>query len=151
MTEAEFRGTIYMASVCRCFPGKKPAGGDRVPSKEEVKNCASWLRSEMEILSPELVIPVGKLAIEQFLSFERLDEIIGKKFQVRHGEHRFDLVPLPHPSGASPWHRIEPGKSLLRQALTLIAGHPAFRGNSRLRQQYQLATVAKGRQGRAIP
>src|SRR5437868_13778033 len=29
MTEASFRATIYMAAVCRCFPGKKVAGGDR--------------------------------------------------------------------------------------------------------------------------
>jgi len=39
----------------------------------------------------------------------------------------FDAVPLPHPSGASPWHRTEPGKSLLAQALGLIAKHRAFR------------------------
>src|SRR5882757_8974322 len=31
MSEAEFRATIYMAAVCRCFPGKTKAGGDRVP------------------------------------------------------------------------------------------------------------------------
>ncbi|MBI2946195.1 MAG: uracil-DNA glycosylase family protein [Verrucomicrobia bacterium] len=127
MTEAQFRASIYMAAVCRCFPGKKPAGGDRVPSKEEVRHCSSWLRSEVEILKPELVIPVGKLAIEQFLPHRRLDDTIGHKFRAHCFEHTFDLVPLPHPSGASPWHRIEPGKSLLRQALTLIANHPAFR------------------------
>src|SRR4051812_17247416 len=30
--EAAFRQRIYMAAVCRCFPGKSPKGGDRVPS-----------------------------------------------------------------------------------------------------------------------
>ena len=29
--ELVFRRSIYMAAVCRCFPGKKPRGGDRVP------------------------------------------------------------------------------------------------------------------------
>ena len=28
----------------------------------------------------------------------------------------FDLIPLPHPSGASPWHRIPPGLGLLAQS-----------------------------------
>ena len=116
-----------MAAVCRCFPGKKPTGGDRVPSKDEVSNCSSWLKSEVEILNPELVVPVGKLAIEQFLAFERLEDVIGKEFRVSYAEHRFDLIPLPHPSGASPWHRMEPGKSLLRKALELITSHAAFR------------------------
>jgi uracil-DNA glycosylase len=127
MTEAQFRASIYMAAVCRCFPGKKPTGGDRVPSREEVLNCSAWLKREVEILKPELLIPVGKLAIEQFLPQGKLDEIIGCKFRVNRFGHAFDLIPLPHPSGASPWHRIEPGKSLLHQALAAIADHPAFR------------------------
>src|SRR4051812_46480328 len=128
LTEEQFRNSIYMAAVCRCFPGKKETGGDRVPSREEIKNCSSWLEREIEILKPELVIPVGKLAIEQFLPNGRLDQVIGKVFQVRYGHHRFDLIPLPHPSGASPWHRMEPGKTLLNQALAKIAKHPALTG-----------------------
>jgi uracil-DNA glycosylase len=31
---------------------------------------------------------------------------------------------LPHPSGASPWHKISPGKELTKRALKLIARHP---------------------------
>jgi uracil-DNA glycosylase len=123
LTEDRFRSSIYMAAVCRCFPGKKPGGGDRVPSPEEVKNCAAWLEREIKILRPALVVPVGKLAISRFLPMGKLDEMVGRKFRVR----SFDVIPLPHPSGASPWHRMEPGKTLLRRALGLIASHPAFR------------------------
>jgi uracil-DNA glycosylase len=38
----------------------------------------------------------------------------------------FDIIPLPHPSGASPWHRIEPGKTLTALALQKIVRHPDF-------------------------
>ena len=126
LTEAEFRSRIYIAAVCRCFPGKKPTGGDRVPSDAEIQNCSSWLLAEIDILKPELVMPVGKLAIAQFMAVDRLDNIIGKKQRMEFARHEFDLIPLPHPSGASPWHRIEPGKRLLRRALKLIATHPAM-------------------------
>ena len=126
LTEEQFRSCIYMAAVCRCFPGKKETGGDRVPSREEIQNCSNWLDREIEILRPELVIPVGKLAIEQFLPNGRLDQVIGKTFHARYGKHRFDITPLPHPSGASPWHRMEPGKTLLNQALQKIASHSAL-------------------------
>jgi uracil-DNA glycosylase len=34
------------------------------------------------------------------------------------------VLALPHPSGASPWHKIEPGKTLLRKALRAFADHP---------------------------
>jgi uracil-DNA glycosylase len=115
-----------MAAVCRCFPGKKATGGDRVPSPEEVQNCSIWLQREVAILKPRLVLPVGKLAIEQFLPLQKLDAIIGRKLTVSYAGQEFDLIPLPHPSGASPWHRMEPGKTLLKQALQLIVKHPAF-------------------------
>src|SRR3954471_15942245 len=42
ISEAQFRASIYMAAVCRCFPGKKTTGGDRVPSREEIASCATW-------------------------------------------------------------------------------------------------------------
>jgi uracil-DNA glycosylase len=131
INEATFRSTVYMAAVCRCFPGKRSTGGDRVPSDDEIKNCAAWLKREIQILRPRLVIPVGKLAISQFLECPRLDEVIGKKFSKTFAGHSFDLIPLPHPSGASPWHRMEPGKTLLEQALKLIANHPAFQTRAR--------------------
>lgn len=127
MTEAQFRSSIYMAAVCRCFPGKKPTGGDRVPAPDEIQNCSRWLQAEIALLKPELVIPVGKLAIEQFMPPQKLDEIIGRKLSAQMGGHVFDLIPLPHPSGASPWHRMEPGKTLLAQSLKKIASHPAMR------------------------
>ena len=126
ISEREFRSRVYMAAVCRCFPGKNPGGGDRVPSEEEIANCAGWLRQEVAILRPRLIIPVGKLAIAQFIAVDRLDEVIGTQRAINFAGHRLDVIPLPHPSGASPWHRMEPGKTLLRRALKLIAAHPAF-------------------------
>ncbi len=126
VSEEQFRSNIYMAAVCRCFPGKNVTGGDRVPSEDEIQNCSSWLKKEIEILKPDLIIPVGKLAISQFIPLDKLDKIIGNKFKITKHKISFDVIPLPHPSGASPWHRKEPGKSLLNKALKLIAVHQAF-------------------------
>lgn len=126
ITEAEFRSKVYMAAVCRCFPGRNAAGGDRVPDAQEVANCSRWMAAEMALLQPQLVVPIGKLAILQFLAVDKLTDVIGKQFRVRYAGHEFDLVPLPHPSGASPWHRMEPGKTLLDQALQLVVEHPAW-------------------------
>jgi uracil-DNA glycosylase len=126
MNEEMVRAKIYFAAVCRCFPGKAPGGSDRVPNPQEIENCSSWLDREIEILRPRLVIPVGKLAIAQFLPLTKLDEVVGRSFHGRRADHRFDLIPLPHPSGASPWHRIPPGRELLAHALQLIARHSAI-------------------------
>jgi uracil-DNA glycosylase len=126
MDENEVRATVYFAAVCRCFPGKTAAGGDRVPAPDEIRNCSSWMNDEIDLLQPALLIPVGKLAIAQFLPFEKLDEVVGRTFKIEDKHRAFDLIPLPHPSGASPWHRIPPGLGLLGKAMRRIARHPAM-------------------------
>ena len=125
MDESAVRSKFYFAAVCRCFPGKNSAATDRVPSPDEVRNCSSWMDHEIEILQPRLVIPVGRLAITQFMECIKLETVIGRRFRVQRAAHCFDAIPLPHPSGASPWHKIAPGKELLGRALRLIARHPA--------------------------
>ena len=125
-TEADFREHVYMAAVARCFPGKTNAGGDRVPDPVEVTTCSSWLAAEITLLEPALVIPIGKLAIQQFVEFDKLTDVIGESLPVQSFGQTFDVIPLPHPSGASPWHRMEPGKTLLERALRRIVSHPAW-------------------------
>jgi uracil-DNA glycosylase len=127
LSEAQFRARVYMAAVCRCFPGKNPKGGDRVPSPEEVSNCRPWLEREIALLRPALIVPVGRVAIDQFLPARPLVEQIGTQHVVTHGTVQSDVIPLPHPSGASTWPRAEPGKTLTALALERIGAHAAWR------------------------
>ena len=127
LSEVEVRSQIYFAAVCRCFPGKTASNGDRVPAPDEIRNCSSWMNDEIDLLRPQLIVPVGKLAIAQFLVFAKLDEVVGRSFRLHRNHRAFDMIPLPHPSGASPWHRVLPGIGLLRRAMRLIARHPAMR------------------------
>ncbi|MEW8266141.1 MAG: uracil-DNA glycosylase family protein [Candidatus Thiodiazotropha sp.] len=127
LNEQQFRQRVYMSAVCRCFPGKKPKGGDRVPAAEEIEACSHWLRREIALLRPLLIVPVGRLAIAQFIEVGKLTQVIGQRHGIVLDDLSCDLIPLPHPSGASTWHRTEPGKGLLQQALDLIARHPAWK------------------------
>ena len=127
LDESAFRQRVYMAAVCRCFPGKNPKGGDRVPAYEEIERCSMWLDREIALLQPELIIPVGKLAIEQFMDVCKLVDVIGHEFELEEDGRVIDVIPLPHPSGASTWHRMEPGKQLLEQSLSLISEHPSWK------------------------
>lgn len=124
--EERFRESVYIASVCRCFPGKKPKGGDRVPNPQEIAQCSEWMSQEFKILKPRLIILVGKLAISQFLPLERLTDVIGLRFEREIEGEQCTLIPLPHPSGASTWHRKEPGISLLNEALNRLGEDPEW-------------------------
>jgi uracil-DNA glycosylase len=141
--EATFRARIYIAAVARCFPGKAKGGGDRKPDEEEMANCRPWLEREVRILKPTLVIPVGALAISQVLGREApLVEFVGRTFQTRWLGADVDVICLPHPSGASTWHRSQPGVRLLSRALRLLGAHSALQpGNTARRSSEPKAEV----------
>ena len=126
VNEESFRQQVYISAVCRCFPGKSPKGGDRVPDKKEIETCSQWINKEIKLLQPKLILPVGKLAISQYIPVNKLVDVIGKKFQQNINGVDVDLIPLPHPSGASTWHRMSPGKELLAQVLELLAKHESW-------------------------
>ena len=127
VAEQDFRQQVYISAVCRCFPGKNPKGGDRVPDKKETETCSQWINKEIALLQPKLIIPVGKLAISQYLAVNKLVDVIGKINQQNINGLDVDMIPLPHPSGASTWHRMSPGKELLAQALELLAQHESWK------------------------
>ncbi len=125
--EEAIRAAVYISAVVRCFPGKAPGGGDRLPTPAE---CARWrvfVRQEVEILRPELVIPVGRLAIQEVLGHtEPIAAVVGRTLRTEFHGVEVDVIPLPHPSGASTWFKVEPGRTLLDRALALLAEHPAM-------------------------
>jgi uracil-DNA glycosylase len=123
--EARVRARVYIAAVVRCFPGKTRAGGDRVPTPDE---CALWrdfLAREVAILRPRLVLAVGRLAIEEVLGHtEPIAAVVGRQVKAQFHGVDVDVIALPHPSGASTWFKMEPGRTLLEEALRLVAAHP---------------------------
>jgi uracil-DNA glycosylase len=125
--EEQFRKQAFIGAACRCFPGKNDNGGDRVPTSVEISNCSIWMKGEFEILKPELVIPVGKLAIELFLPKTKMIDAVGATFMKEMFGTTCDIIPLPHPSGASSWFKVEPGATLLSEALILLSNHKVWR------------------------
>jgi len=122
MSEDEFRSTVYIAAVIRCFPGRDPkAGGDRVPDLSEIANCAAHLNRELRLLRPELVIAVGTLAAKQLVGLSELKEVVGRLHRVTRAGHTFDVIVLPHPSGRSTWTNKPENAALLEKSLKLIA------------------------------
>jgi uracil-DNA glycosylase len=123
--EETIRARLYIAAVVRCFPGKTKAGGDRVPTPAECARWRGFVAQEVEILRPALVLPVGRLAIGEVLGHEGpLAEVVGALHRVQFHGVTVDAIPLPHPSGASTWFKVEPGRTLLARALALVAEHP---------------------------
>jgi uracil-DNA glycosylase len=114
-----FRRTQYMTAVTKCFPGKNKTGsGDRAPSPREQALCRPYLEEELSLVDPQLIIPIGRLAIEIFYGRAvKLEEIIGKQ---KKDADRW-IIPFPHPSGASRWHQLAENRERISKAIRLVA------------------------------
>jgi len=105
---------VYLSALTRCDPGKNPRGtGDRKPSPPELALCRPYLLRELELVRPQVILPVGGMAITAFLGPQRLEDVIGASFE-RNGVLR---IPLPHPSGVSRWLNDAAHQQLLARAL----------------------------------
>lgn len=127
--EAAARSGIYISAITRCYPGPSPSGrGDRVPGPAERERCSSWLRAELRIIQPALVIPVGRLAINVLLGSSPLDQVIGRELRLPDARRwavggETIVIPLPHPSGASSWVHAPGNRALLDDAVRRIGRH----------------------------
>ena len=117
MTEDEFYGTFYCASVTRCYPGRASSGeGDRTPTPREQDLCAFWREWEFALMRPKLIVVVGGLAIRRLLGAKKLDECVGVPFPLDEAT----AIPLPHPSGVSRWMNDPANRERVAEAVATI-------------------------------
>jgi uracil-DNA glycosylase len=113
-----FLELFAVAAVMKCFPGTISGGrGDRVPTRAERAHCRPWTEATIRLLDPLLVVPVGRLAIDDWVGRAPLSEVVGRRFEV---DGRI-VVPLPHPSGVSSWTNSPANRALVARAVSLIA------------------------------
>ena len=121
-TEDAFYLRLYVTSVAKCFPGKRPGGSDVRPGAAMIRTCLPWLVQELALVPAPFVISVGTLALEQLAPGVTLDNAVGTELQAPDGR---PLIALPHPSGASPWPHRPGNADKLAAAVTLIASRLA--------------------------
>ena len=119
ISEGEFRNAAYFTQIMKCYPGAGDRG-DLRPNPKQLKNCASYLEQEIKLLNPKLVVPVGKLAIERILGKVKLEEVVGRKFFKELFGGKRTVIPLPHPSGASPWSFNQMNLSRITKAMRIL-------------------------------
>jgi len=67
------REKVFIANVLKCRPP-----GNRDPLPEEVEACWPWLKRQIEIINPDLVILLGRFATERFLPGMKISAVRGK-------------------------------------------------------------------------
>ena len=91
------RDRIFITNAALCNP-RGETGANRKPTREEVSNCSEFLRRQIEIVGPRVVVTLGAVSLAALKSVEyhrlTLKENVG---QIHEWRGRL-LVPLYHPS-----------------------------------------------------
>lgn len=74
---------VYIANVLKCRPP-----GNRNPQPQEVAQCEPFLRRQVELLQPRIIVALGRFAVQSLLGS---DEPIGK---LRGRAHEYLGVPV---------------------------------------------------------
>jgi DNA polymerase len=62
------RGDVYIANVLKCRPDMPPGmPGNRKPKPEEMQTCLPYLREQIDIIQPRLIVALGATAMEGLL------------------------------------------------------------------------------------
>jgi len=91
------REEVFITNAALCNP-RSETGANRKPTREEVSNCSGFLRRQIELVAPALVVTLGAVSLAALRGVEyhrlTLKENVG---QIHHWHGRL-LVPLYHPS-----------------------------------------------------
>jgi len=87
------RRLVYIANIVKCRPPE-----NRNPKTPEMDNCAPYLERQLALIKPELVVLLGRFALERFFPKEKITEAAGVPRQRTIGGREMTFLPLLHPA-----------------------------------------------------
>lgn len=90
------REDIYITNVVKYRPPD-----NRDPAPEEIEDCAEWLREQIALIEPKIIVTLGRHALNRFFPDAKISEVHGKAFRRNLpgiGQHTFYV--LYHPAAA---------------------------------------------------
>ena len=85
------RQQVYIANVVKCRPP-----GNRDPLPIEIANCQKWLDRQIELISPQIIVTLGRYSMAKFFPGKTISKIHGT-FQKQNGIIYFAMY---HPAAA---------------------------------------------------
>lgn len=121
-TDDEINTYCHFHALIDAFPGATK-NGHLTPTNEQVQAYRPALKRIIQDIQPELIVPVGKMAIGELFGNKNLalSDVIGRQFSIDPFSslgHEIVCIPLPHPSGRSAWNYLH--KEQVNEALQLL-------------------------------
>jgi len=85
---------VYIANAVKCRP---PA--NRTPEAEEIARCFPYLKRQIELIRPRLIVLLGRVAVTSVLGQEAsLSSLRGKALSYRSGDCEIPVIVTYHPA-----------------------------------------------------
>ena len=86
------REDVYISNVVKFRPP-----GNREPTPGEKEQCMPWLKMEIALIKPKIIVPLGRHALGHFLARESISNAHGKPYTLT---DEVTLFPIYHPAAA---------------------------------------------------
>mgnify|MGYP001267462802 CR=1 FL=1 len=110
---------VYIANAVKCRPP-----GNRTPEAAEMAACAPYLKRQIALIEPRLIVLLGRAAVHAVLGEEgSLSSLRGKPLSYRDGEKEIPVIVTYHPAyllrtlpdKAKAWEDLCRARTLMRQ------------------------------------
>ena len=91
------RDKIFITNAVMCSP-RTATDANRKPTKTEINNCSSFLRRQIELISPRVIATLGSVALEAIKAIEYHEFKLKTDAASVLDWYGAKLVPLYHPS-----------------------------------------------------
>jgi DNA polymerase len=85
------RADVFVTNIVKCRPPE-----NRDPLPDEIKECRGYLEEQIALVDPEVVVALGRFALDFFLPGERISRVHGRPRSL--GARTF--LPMLHPAAA---------------------------------------------------
>ncbi len=86
------REEVFIANILKCRPPN-----NRDPQANEINSCSSYLRQQIELIQPKIILVVGRIAAQSLLNVDTpIGKMRGKKFTYQ--DTNIPVVATYHPA-----------------------------------------------------
>lgn len=89
------RDDIYITNIVACRPPE-----NRTPRVGEIRAHAPWIDEQLRLIEPDLIITLGRVALNFFIPGARITELTGVVREIKRNGRSLSLLPLFHPAAA---------------------------------------------------
>lgn len=89
------RGDVFIGNLVHWRPP-----GNRDPTPAEIEFCKKWIDRQIEIISPKIIVTLGRFSLGKFLSDAKISSVHGKPETVEWKGKKLIILPMFHPAAA---------------------------------------------------